>query len=320
AGRHLGQPFECEGWWQAAGGRRRIRIRGRSAGPGDLGMLGLVWNVTREHAFQVRLTQSEKLESLGRMAGGLAHDFNNHLAVLVGNLELLDAAVGREPGVRRRLDTIDRTITAATALVRSLLTFARRRTVEMESIRPTELLDELHEMLASLLGRQIRVVRDAGDAALVVDASREQLQNALLNLCVNARDAMPDGGELTLGAAAVAIACEHCRICGEEVTGSFVAISVRDSGAGIPLALQERIFEPFFTTKAEGQGTGLGLAAVAGCVTSHQGHLLLDSTPGGGSCFRILLPFTQGAVGDCSSGAGSGAATAVGRKAIVASA
>ncbi len=318
AGRHRGQPFECEGWWQAAGDRRRIRIRGRSAGPGEQGMLGLVWNVTREHGFQARLAQSEKLESLGRMAGGLAHDFNNHLAVLVGNFELLDAAVGRVPGVRRRLDTIDRTITAATALVRSLLTFARRRTVEMEVIRPTALLGDLHEMLASVLGRQIRVVREADDDALVVEASREQLQNALLNLCVNARDAMPEGGELTLGAAEVAIVSEHCRICGEEITGSFVSISVRDTGAGIPFSLQERIFEPFFTTKAEGQGTGLGLAAVAGCVTTHHGHLLLDSTPGGGSCFRILLPLAQAAVGDGSAGAGSGAATAVGRKAMAA--
>jgi signal transduction histidine kinase len=291
------QAFELEGWWMVAGESRRIRIRGRTAKQDDglPGMVGLVWNVTREHAVQARLAQSQKLEYLGQMAGGLAHDFNNHLAVIIGNLELLRRTVGGDPLASRRFASIDRAIGTATALVGGLLTFARRREVGMEIIRPAAVVTTLHEMLDSLFGRGIDIVLDVIDTSLAVFASHEQLQNAVLNLCVNARDAMPDGGRLTLGVAYADLDGPQCRICGQEVRGAFAVISVSDTGSGIPAALQERIFEPFFTTKPEGKGTGLGLATVAGCVTTHRGHLLLDTTPGCGSTFRILLPCASAA-------------------------
>ncbi len=295
------QTFDLEGWWQQAGERRRIRIRGRmdtDAADRALRIIGLVWDVTADHQLRARLAQSEKLESLGHLAGGLAHDFNNHLTVILGNIELLRMHVGAEEKTLRRLGNINLAALTATGLVRDLLTFARRREVTMGSLPLSTTVKELESLLRSLLGTRISLVIATGTCPLMVRGNREQLQNAVMNLCVNARDGIPGHGSLLVTVAQEQVVEGHCRVCAKEVRGSFAAITVRDDGDGIPVELQDRIFEPFFTTKPEGKGTGLGLAAVVGCVTAHHGHLLLDSRPGQGSTFRLLFPLCAESTGD----------------------
>jgi signal transduction histidine kinase len=284
--------FEVEGWWHAGGPRRRLRLRGRAlSGQGTAPrVIGLVWDVTGSHNLALRLVQSEKLESLGQLAGGLAHDFNNHLMVILGNIDLLRTSMADEAKVGERLTSIDRAAMNASSLVRDLLTFSRRREIRLERIQLASVVIELEALLRSMLGKRIELTLGRVDAGLAVLGSREQLQNALLNLCVNARDAMPDGGRLSLSVQAEDVAGAQCRICAHEVSGSFASITVSDDGSGIPEAIQDRIFEPFFTTKPEGKGTGLGLATVVGCVTAHHGHLLMESEPEIGTRFRILIP------------------------------
>ena len=289
---HSGDGFEAEGWWVLGNERQRIRIRGRMPDGSAGRVLGLIWNVTEEFNLRQRLAQSEKLEALGELAGGLAHDFNNHLAVIVGNLELVRRHTGHDTRIIQRLSNIDRAAMTATALVRDLLTFARRREVNLGVIRLAPVVTDLEAMLGSILGRQCSLSLRQIDVELTVFGNSEQLQNTVLNLCVNARDALAGPGQITLDVTRQRITSGRCRICAQDICGDFAVIGVADNGSGIPDELQDRIFEPFFTTKPEGKGTGLGLATVVGCVKSHNGHLLLASRVGEGTTFSILLPLT----------------------------
>jgi two-component system, cell cycle sensor histidine kinase and response regulator CckA len=286
-----GRIFDVEGWWESGRSRRRLRLRGcTSHAGGATRPMGLVWDVTDDHHMRQRLVQSEKLESLGQLAGGVAHDFNNHLAVIFGNIDLLRRATQGDPRSLERLETIDRATTCASALVRDLLTFARRSEVVLKPCSLAEVVGGMRLMSQSLLGSRRQVEMGALDASVRVNCSQEQLQNAVLNLCVNARDAMPEGGRLRIAVVRERIAGEVCRICGRAVTDTCAVLTVADDGSGIPTEIQDSIFEPFFTTKAEGKGTGLGLATVVGCVRAHHGHLFLHSAPGEGTTFRIALP------------------------------
>ncbi len=287
------KPFECEGWWQATGILKRLRLRGcvpSTQAGSDGAMIGLIWDVTVEHEARQRLMQGEKLESLGQLAGGVAHDFNNHLAVIVGNLDLLRRSVAHDEKAMQRLASIDSAALCASSLVRQLLTFARHRDNVMEPMHLAPVATDLSAMLGGLLGKRITLGFAVIDDDVKVLGCREQLQNAVLNLCINARDAMPDGGGLRLSVQRLVVQDARCRVTGQRVSGAFGALSVMDDGTGIPEAIQERIFEPFFTTKPEGKGTGLGLPTVVGCVKSHRGHLLLHSAPGKGTTFTILVP------------------------------
>ena len=161
----------------------------------------------------------------------------------------------------------------------------------MTSVNST--ISELTSLLRSLLTPRIKLTVDVPLSEITVIGNREQLQNAVMNLCVNARDAISASGSLRVSVSLDRVNGVACRVCAQEVSGNFAAITVSDDGEGIPPEIQDRIFEPFFTTKAEGKGTGLGLAAVVGCVTAHHGHLLLDSTPGRGATFRILIPVME---------------------------
>lgn len=289
-----GEGFEVEGWWTRSKERQRIRIRGRMPNGSKGRILGLIWNVSEEFHLRQRLAQSEKLEALGELAGGLAHDFNNHLAVIVGNLDLVRRHAGADARIIQRLSHIDRAAMTATALVRDLLTFARRREVTLGVIRLAPVVTDLEAMLGSILGRQCTLALGQIDVGVAVFGNSEQLQNTVLNLCVNARDALSGPGRITLDVTQQRVTSSRCRICAQDICGDFAVISVADNGSGIPDEIQDRIFEPFFTTKAEGKGTGLGLATVVGCVKSHHGHLLLTSAVGQGTTFSILLPLAAG--------------------------
>jgi CheY-like chemotaxis protein len=294
--------YELEGWWRlpegrdaAAGaspGRRRIRLRGRPL-PGVEGrperMAGVIWDITEEFLLRERMVQGERLEALGLLAGGVAHDFNNQLAVILGEVEILELA-GVPAEAKPHLDTITGAVQASTALIRDLLTFARRRDLERTTIDLAAVARRAAHLATRVLGTSIRCVTAIPAEPVWVSANAGQLENAILNLCINARDAMPDGGQLEIRLEAQQVPSRWCQVAQAEFTGTYAVVAVADTGTGIAEEIRGRIFEPFFTTKSEGKGTGLGLAAVLGCVAAHQGHLTLDTALGSGSTFAIHLP------------------------------
>ncbi len=288
--------FELDGWWTPPVGRtrRRIRLRGRPLSPAgstdSAGMVGLVWDVTDEHLLRERLAQHDRLESIGLLAGGVAHDFNNHLAVIIAELDILSMMPG-EDGIRRHLDSIAQAANASSTLVRDLLSFARQREVVRSRIDLAALAGRVARLAGRSLGSAVRVQPEFPATPRWVDGEAAQLENALLNLCINARDAMPDGGTLRLAVHDQDCTDDmRCEICHAGTAGRWTAISVIDTGTGIPDEVRTRMLDPFYSTKGEHRGDGLGLASVAGCVAMHGGHMLVDSEAGRGTTFTILLP------------------------------
>jgi len=228
-------------------------------------------------AARAALFQSQKLQALGELTGGIAHDFNNLMTVIRGSAELLATADMPRERQDRYLKAILETADRATTLTGRLLTFARRQTLKTESIDLEIRLDALGEVLSSTLGSRIRVVIDVEPGISLIAADATELENALLNAAINARDAMPQGGTLTISARNVA---------DEEA----VCLTVADTGHGIPEDLLDRVFEPFFTTKPEGKGTGLGLSQIHGFAAQSGGRATIRSTVGEGTTISLYLP------------------------------
>jgi len=257
------------------------------------GQAGHVVSVSRDVTDRLRmeeeLRQSQKLESLGRLAGGVAHDFNNLLTVILGEAEYLEGklppASALRPGVRQVLSSAER----AAELTAQLLAFARRQVIAPRLVDLGETLRGLEPMARRLVGEDVELRVDGGEEPLPVLVDGGQVEQLVVNLVANARDAMPRGGRLDLSARPVHVG-EH-----EEVPpGNWVRLAVRDTGRGIPAEDRERIFEPFFTTKPVGEGTGLGLASSYGIVQQSRGHIRVDSDPAAGTEFRIYLPRAVG--------------------------
>lgn len=246
----------------------------------------------REQA-QEALRQSQKMEAVGQLTGGIAHDFNNLLTGIIGALDLmrLRLAKGREDGLECLLDTALGSSHRAAALTQRLLAFSRRQSLERRPTPINPLVRSLAELLQRSLSEQVSLVLDLAEDAGLALADANQLESALLNLCLNARDAMPDGGTLHLETRPVLLDVEEARRLGGR-EGRFVRIRVRDSGIGIPAPLLGKVFEPFFTTKPLGQGTGLGLSMVYGFVQQSEGFIGVDSQPGAGTCFTLHMPAT----------------------------
>jgi PAS domain S-box-containing protein len=233
---------------------------------------------------EAQLRHSQKLEALGALAAGVAHDFNNLLTVIQGHADALHHDAGADAEVRRGAERIKATVRRAAALTRQLVTFGRREPARAEVLDVNAVVDEVRGMLAPLLGARIELQAVLGAAPGAVCIDRGQLEQVLMNLAVNARDAMPDGGRLTIATAPVELDA------GSAPPGRYVALAVTDTGVGIPPELAARIFEPFYTTKPAGEGSGLGLAIVEGIVRQAGGHVRLASTPGQGSTFTVYLP------------------------------
>ncbi|MFV2073462.1 MAG: ATP-binding protein [Thermoanaerobaculales bacterium] len=253
-------------------------------------------DVTDHKRLQEQLAQMQKFEALGQLAGGIAHDFNNLLMSISGSAELLGFRFSRDEPESQELSAIRETVARGAELTQSLLAIARQQVLEMEvtDIRPV--VEKELKILRRVIPENIRIdFRSATDLPAVM-ADRGQLGQVLMNLIVNARDAMPRGGTIT-------IETEPARVGGKETllrpgasTGSYVILSVRDTGAGMDAATLARIFDPFFTTKGEGAGSGMGLATVYGIVRQHGGFIEVESAPGKGSRFEIFLPETIGMV------------------------
>jgi signal transduction histidine kinase len=235
------------------------------------------------------LRQAQKMEAVGQLTGGVAHDFNNLLTVVVGNLERI---ARRNPDLdadaRRSLQNAMAGAERAAALTQQLLAFARKQPLRPASIHPKELIENLSALLRRTLGEQIALDLDLADGRVSIEVDRNQMENVLLNLTVNARDAMPEGGRLTIATRLVALAEPHWPA--DLAPGPHVVIEVADTGLGMDAATAERAFEPFYTTKPVGQGTGLGLSQVYGFVKQSKGHVELRTEPGRGTAVRIVLP------------------------------
>jgi len=242
------------------------------------------------HQLELQLQQAQKLESVGRLAGGIAHDFNNLLTVIAGNAELARLTLGDDHPVAGEVDMISRTAERAAALTSQLLAYSREQVSNPRAVNLRELVLSDMRLVQRMIGEEIELVTDCPPSPFLVEVDPVQLQQVLFNLCINARDAMPDGGSLAVATRDVVGLDEVCLGCGERFQGDWAELTVRDTGTGIAPENLGRIFDPFFTTKDVGKGTGMGLATALGIVTKANGHLTASSTPGEGTTFRVYLP------------------------------
>ena len=256
----------------------------------DLGVIVIARDLTAVRALEAQLRQAQKMEAVGRLAGGVAHDFNNLLTVITGRSQLLLLKLPPESPLRRDVELVEETAHRASALTRQLLAFSRKQMVQPRVVDLNEVVHGMETMLGRLIGEDIALTTRLDQTAGCVRADPAQLEQMIVNLAVNARDAMPLGGRLTLETSSVRIdetlARQHVGLR----PGPHVRLVVRDTGVGMDGLIKAHLFEPFFTTKGPGKGTGLGLATVYGIVTQSGGAIRVDSEPGQGATFTIELP------------------------------
>ncbi|WP_132255585.1 response regulator [Methylobacterium segetis] len=272
-------PAGAERWSQVT----RVPIRDPS---GTIAHLATIErDVTEQKSLEARLRQSDKMQALGTLAGGIAHDFNNLLTAILGSLELAGPKVGDQPRVRRLIDNATQAAQRGASLTKRLLSFSRSHDLQARSTDVNALIEGMDALLGRSLGGLVTVTTRLGPDLPAALVDPDQLELAILNLCINARDAMPEGGTITIATGLVRVADDP-----ELPAGSYLAVSVADMGTGIPPEILQRVCEPFFTTKAVGQGTGLGLAMVFGLAQQSKGRLRIDSAVGRGTLVELLLP------------------------------
>jgi signal transduction histidine kinase len=287
--------YACEYRWRCADGGYRFFLDQGVLSPQESGrtreIFGTMFDVTERRELEQRLLHASKLEAVGRLTGGIAHDFNNMLSVVIGNLDLLQNSLdGNEKAARRVRLAIEGAQRCAD-LTNRLLSFSRRQPLQTSVVDLQDLVPGMLELLRRTLGERIDVKLEADDGLWLVEVDPAQFEAALVNLAVNARDAMPDGGSLT-----VAMANRGAdEAASGELRRDHVCISVSDTGVGMSAEVKERVFEPFFTTKESGKGTGLGLSMVYGFVRQSEGRIEIDSAPDKGTTIRILLPRAEAA-------------------------
>jgi two-component system cell cycle sensor histidine kinase/response regulator CckA len=239
---------------------------------------------------QEQFLQAQKMESIGQLAGGVAHDFNNILTVIQGHASMLRTRTSLPDEVRGSINQILLAAERATTLTRQLLTFSRKQTTQARVLDLNDVVANMTKMLKHILRADVTLSVDYGSQAFLVRADAGMMEQVLMNLAINARDAMPGGGKLFISTSDECIGPEYVQLNPQGAVGDFVCLAVTDNGEGIPPENLTRIFEPFFTTKPVGQGTGLGLATVYGIVRQHNGWLTVYSELGKGTVFRIYLP------------------------------
>src|SRR5262245_54896719 len=256
----------------------------------DLGVIGIVRDLSAVRALEAQLRQAQKMEAVGRLAGGVAHDFNNLLTVITGRSQLLLLKLQPESPLRRDVELVEETAHRASALTRQLLAFSRKQMVQPRVVDLNDIVRSMETMLSRLIGEDISLATRLDPTAGCVRADPAQLEQMIVNLAVNARDAMPLGGRLMLETSFVRHDEGFARQNVGLRPGPHVRLVVRDTGVGMDGLIKAHLFEPFFTTKGPGKGTGLGLATVYGIVTQSGGAIRVDSEPGQGAAFSIDFP------------------------------
>jgi PAS domain S-box-containing protein len=250
---------------------------------------GVLRDITRRKQLEEQLLQAQKMESVGQLAGGVAHDFNNQLGIILFDVDMLLAAVDDE-ATQGDLQKIRKTVLRAADLTRQLLVFSRRQRMEPQALDLNQHLGELRKMMTRLLGEDVDIRLELTDDPCTIEADPGNLDQVLINLCVNARDAMPEGGILRISTDSVLIDETYAREHSRGVPGRYCRLTVADEGHGMEENVKARVFEPFFTTKDTGKGTGLGLSVVYGIIETHKGWITVDSKPDLGTRFQIFLP------------------------------
>jgi signal transduction histidine kinase len=285
---------------------QELNVRVEQNFPGEFGILAQAFNsmagrigeaFQHEEELREQLLQSQKLESLGTLSGGIAHDFNNLLTSMMGFSQLAMLSIDPKSQTYENLDRVVKLGDQAAGLTRQLLTFSRQTASDKHPISLGPLAKETIKILERTLPETIQIYSQVNRDLSTIEADTTQMQQVLMNLSVNARDAMPKGGTLTIKLQNVVLDAPTARAHGNRCAGDYVCLSVQDTGHGIPTDVQERIFEPFFTTKEVGKGTGLGLSIVHGIVESHNGHIDLKSN-GSGTKFKLYFPAVKGKVED----------------------
>ena len=251
-------------------------------------------DMTERRALEQQLHHAQKFEAFGQLAGGIAHDFNNVIGAILGWAELgEEQAASRDATLQGYFKKIHLQCDRVTALVRQLLAFARRQILEPRSMNFNQTVRDVMNLLDKVIGKDIEIKPVLAADLWPVRADPTQIEQVLLNLCINSRDAMPKGGRITIETRNTSVSEDACRRIPGFLPGRFAVLEVTDTGSGMDAATRERIFEPFFTTKGTGKGTGLGLATVYGIVNQHNGFIHAESEPGQGSTFRIFLPVDE---------------------------
>jgi signal transduction histidine kinase len=263
-----------------------------------LGYQGFIRDMTEHKKLEEQLIQAQKMEAIGTLAGGVAHDFNNILTSIIGYGELLSMDLPREGSMRASMEEINKAAKRAAALTRQLLVFSRRQVIQPDVLDLNEILTGTEHMLGRLIGEDIELVTIPGPALWSVEVDPGQIEQVIMNLAVNARDAMPQGGKLTIESLNVDLDAEFFRAHAVEARpGPYVMLAVSDTGKGMDRETLSHIFEPFFTTKERGRGTGLGLSTVYGIIKQSGGFIWAYSEPGEGTTFKIYLPTVSGHAG-----------------------
>ncbi len=273
-------------------------LRACSLDPKDpsRGQILTVADISEAKQLAAQFQQAQKMEAIGILAGGVAHDFNNILTIIIGNADLALMEVGKDASPRQRIEEIRTAGERAASLTRQLLAFSRKQIIQPEILDLNELLTDIEKMLGRLIGEDVELLRIPGPALWQVKVDPGQMEQVIMNLAINARDAMPRGGKLTVETANVDLDENYFRKHGlqEDKPGAYVMLAVSDTGSGMDEGTQSHIFEPFFTTKGVGKGTGLGLSTVYGIVKQNNGFIWVYSEPGQGSVFKVYLPKAKG--------------------------
>jgi PAS domain S-box-containing protein len=261
---------------------------------GELIYVGIVHDLTRRKLTEQQLQQAQKMETVGQLSGGIAHDFNNLLTVIIGNAELLSEQLKTRPDLRQFADDICESGERGAELTQRLLAFSRRQLLQPQAIDCRDLLQSMLKLLKRTLRENIEIKTAFGPGSIQAFADRAQLESAVLNLALNAQDAMPSGGHLTLSTELAAIDEDYRALHPEVASGAYALISVTDDGEGMTPDVIEHAFEPFFTTKEVGKGSGLGLSMVYGFAKQSDGHVSIYSEQGLGTTVRLYLPRVGG--------------------------
>src|SRR4030042_2280341 len=263
-------------------------IKDREGNP--IGFRGIIRDVTERKRLETQLILSQRLDAVGRFAGGVAHDFNNLMTIVIGNADLMLMGLAKNDPLRKDVKEIRKAGDRAASLTRQILAFSRKQVLSPRGLDLNTVLTDMDKMLKRIIGEdvEIRTIYAQGLGRVKVDPG--QIEQVVINLAINARDAMPDGGELTIETANMDLDGSYAHKRFMVNSGSYVMLTVSDTGVGMTREVQEQVFEPFFTTKEKGKGTGLGLSTVYGIVKQSGGDIWIYSEPGQGTTFKVYLP------------------------------